>query len=82
MQFSVAGAGGTKTWIREYFVPSLEKHGLEIVPKAERARLAPVIEAAKLMTMIYDSGEDEPHHFHRAQGELMQAVRNAGLLDE
>lgn len=38
--FGVDGAGGTKTWIRDYFFPSLGKHGLTIVP-------TPVIEAAK-----------------------------------
>lgn len=29
-KFEKDGAAGTKEWIREYFFPSLKKHGLEI----------------------------------------------------
>ncbi len=32
LEFEKDGATSTKCWIREYFFPSLERHGLKVVP--------------------------------------------------
>lgn len=34
--FEKDGAAGTKEWIREYFFPSLKRHGLEIIRRELR----------------------------------------------
>ncbi len=39
--FEKDGAAGTKEWIREYFLPSLERHGLKISLKQEKPPPAP-----------------------------------------
>lgn len=33
--FNADGATGSKTWIRDYFLPSLEKHNLIIIGKVD-----------------------------------------------
>lgn len=37
--FQIDGAGGTKTWMREYLFPSLERHGLKIVRSSTKATM-------------------------------------------
>ena len=34
-QYEEDGATGSKTWIREYFLPALERHDLEIKHRVE-----------------------------------------------
>lgn len=38
--FEAAGDAGTKCWIRDYFLPALERHDLEIRHRGEAAERA------------------------------------------
>lgn len=61
-RFEKAGDTGTKCWMRDYFLPSLEEHGLEVVPKGTLLQNDELRRALKEAVDVPDYVRRTVHH--------------------
>lgn len=60
-KFEAAGEAGTKTWLDDYFLPSLSAQGLAIVTQAD-AELGAAVRRSGLIESLYETYDGELSH--------------------